>query len=605
MTIGSFNITAEDLRTYSSFKLKRWSYVINGSMNLSLDAIKIFIVLELKYDYWYLDFICQEMDIYQEVIRKSLTGTFINTGNNLDVYVMDSGIDYDHQEFNGRSQVLPNFIDEFSSGQSVLQGKDVTGSGTAIASIIGSKTFGVLKECNLYSVKIFNEFNEWTQTNLEQAVLKIIEHHTTKTTGNKSVVYCGLMEVPNASNFVIPPNNTLDYMQNAIKLLYDSGLTVICPAGDGYYNFQNENSNTFNAEFTRPARMDEVISVGSLNRSMLVDEFKSYGEAVDVWCPGHGIRTAWLSNTYSHMTSSKAAAALATGVIGSSISRLGNLHPDKIKKFIKDMCYERTISSMTYVLNNDIVIGSDNIANDFKLQFKYPYGTEVPEYPLPLGDKVRDLVLKEYFVQTNLYWATDEDLGTISGSTAFSTRIIAKSFNLYGQERNVNFNIDSGTNHEWLKFNKVNGALCSISPDTQINVPVTLNITAHDGIFKLTRTFTLLITPTPIKSKLEGFLCHDRGEIVLLNINEFLSEADYKIDEPFGNPIYNVKQPAYKLIRVFEHTTGLLVYETKSDISTGRFEVELVSGTYYIVASSIPGFDPIRQNSRVIDKITI
>lgn len=604
MTDIYFTLVTENVRTFNSFTGEIYLKGRKGNIFVTLEDCLVSITLNKNFDFWYKDFLCQE--VFSNEPLQRLNGTFFNNGSNVDFYIMDSGINFTHQEFDTRAINLPNFIDEFSNSQGVPQGQDVTGSGSLIASLIGGNKVGILENANLYAVKIFDESNNWTQTNLNEAVSKIIEHHTTKITGNKSVVFCGIMESITENNSFIPPNNSLDSMQNSIRLLYEANIPVVVPAGDGFKKTDGSIISRLNSKFTRPARMPEVISVGALTEFLTTVGFTNYGSSITFWCPGISLSgSSYESNTaYSSGSGTKYAAALATAVVGSALSKLEQ-NPKTILKFLKANSYSRTVSAMAYNLNTDEVINSNDISMGQRIQYQYPSWTEFADYPLELGNYTRDRILREYFVYSKLAWITAENLGLVKGNTCFSVKITATSYNLYDQSRNVQYTLNSGTNHEWITFDKITGSLSGKTPDTLINIPVTFEITSYDGIFKITREFNLTIEPSIQKTKLEGFLCHNRGDIILLNLMDVVNNINYNLSEPLNDIIKEIKQPAHKLVRVYEHASGLLVYETKSNVEDGRFEIEVIPGDYYIVISSIPGFDPIKQNSKVIDKIRI
>lgn len=71
-------------------------------------------------------------------------------GSDVNVYILDSGIDISHPEFEGRA----------SNGVSLTRDglKDGLGHGTHVAGIVGSRSYGVNKNVNLISVKILDNY---------------------------------------------------------------------------------------------------------------------------------------------------------------------------------------------------------------------------------------------------------------------------------------------------------------------------------------------------------------------------------------------------------------------------------------------------------------
>jgi subtilisin family serine protease len=65
------------------------------------------------------------------------------------VYVIDTGIAITHPEFGGRATFLANFAGDGSN-------TDDNGHGTHCAGTIGSRTYGVAKNTNLFAIKVLN-----------------------------------------------------------------------------------------------------------------------------------------------------------------------------------------------------------------------------------------------------------------------------------------------------------------------------------------------------------------------------------------------------------------------------------------------------------------
>lgn len=71
-----------------------------------------------------------------------------SAGSDTYAYVIDSGINVNHQQFGGRASLGETFV----SGAHT----DDAGHGTHVAATIGGSTYGVAKDTNLVSVKVFD-----------------------------------------------------------------------------------------------------------------------------------------------------------------------------------------------------------------------------------------------------------------------------------------------------------------------------------------------------------------------------------------------------------------------------------------------------------------
>ena len=72
-----------------------------------------------------------------------------SAGQGTYAYVVDSGIQINHVEFEGRASRVYNAV-------SGVPDTDTLGHGTHVAGTIGSRAYGVAKKANLLSVKVFD-----------------------------------------------------------------------------------------------------------------------------------------------------------------------------------------------------------------------------------------------------------------------------------------------------------------------------------------------------------------------------------------------------------------------------------------------------------------
>ncbi|KAJ3096530.1 serine protease [Phlyctochytrium planicorne] len=84
-------------------------------------------------------------------------------GQNVDVYLLDSGVTVDHPDFEGRARNGPSFADNGTTA-------DLTGHGTHLAGVVASKTFGVAKKASIVSVKVLDINGTSTTATIVQGI---------------------------------------------------------------------------------------------------------------------------------------------------------------------------------------------------------------------------------------------------------------------------------------------------------------------------------------------------------------------------------------------------------------------------------------------------
>ena len=79
----------------------------------------------------------------------------IGDGEGVDIYILDTGVDYNHNEFENRAKYAGyDPMDVYRSDARI--GTDCNGHGTHIASIAAGRTYGVAKKANIYSIRVLD-----------------------------------------------------------------------------------------------------------------------------------------------------------------------------------------------------------------------------------------------------------------------------------------------------------------------------------------------------------------------------------------------------------------------------------------------------------------
>ncbi|KAJ3088295.1 Suppressor of the cold-sensitive snRNP biogenesis mutant brr1-1 [Quaeritorhiza haematococci] len=198
-------------------------------------------------------------------------------GRNVDVYILDSGIDVNHPDFEGRALNGVSFI---NNGDFT----DELGHGTHIAGIIGSKHRGVAPNTTLISVRVFGKGPGTTVDTVIRGLIWIIQR--VRSTKRKSIV--------NLSFGFDGASRALGAM---IQIALRAGIYVVAAAG-------NEGVDACDVV---PANIDGVITVGAINAKGRTPKWSNHGACVDILAPGVDVQSTWPR----HLTRTKGSSARA------------------------------------------------------------------------------------------------------------------------------------------------------------------------------------------------------------------------------------------------------------------------------------------------------
>jgi subtilisin family serine protease len=209
--------------------------------------------------------------------------TYQATGLGVTAYVIDSGIRFTHNEFDGagvaRATSGPDFV---SPGTPAA---DCNGHGTHVAGTIGGATYGVAKRVDLVAVRVIDCWGYgWLSDILDGVDWVTFDHQP----GEPAVANVSLGG---------PPSRALN---RAINRSIADGVVYTVAAG-------NEAQSACNVS---PAKVPAAITVSATNRKDLRPSWANHGACVDVFAPGTWITSAWVTgNGASEMISGTSMAA--------------------------------------------------------------------------------------------------------------------------------------------------------------------------------------------------------------------------------------------------------------------------------------------------------
>lgn len=246
--------------------------------------------------------------------RKSLTfGTFNkylysdDGGEGVDVYVIDTGTNVNHVDFEGRAHW----------GKTVPRGdedEDGNGHGTHCSGTIAGKKYGVAKKANVYAVKVLRSNGSGTMSDVVKGVEWAATRHVKQVQEAKKGKRKGFKG--SAANMSLGGGKSVA-LDRAVNAAVDIGIHFAVAAG-------NDNDDSCNYS---PAAAKKAVTVGA---STLADErayFSNYGPCNDIFAPGLNIQSTWIGSKYAVNTIS--GTSMASPHVAGLLAYFLSLQPSK------------------------------------------------------------------------------------------------------------------------------------------------------------------------------------------------------------------------------------------------------------------------------------
>ncbi|KAI3337549.1 subtilisin-like protease PR1K [Xylariaceae sp. AK1471] len=225
-----------------------------------------------------------------------------SAGSGVCAYVVDTGIDVTHPEFEGRATFASNQVDNANT--------DGNGHGTHVAGTIGSKTYGVAKKASLYAVKVLGTDGRGSFSGIIAGMNFVVNDAPKRDCPRGVVVNMSLGGGRSAA------------VNEAAANVVSAGNFVAVAAGN----------DAIDASIVSPASEPSVCTVGATNKTDQFAYYSNYGSIVDVLAPGSEIKSTWPGGqTHTISGTSMASphvAGLAAYLLGLGLPSVANLCED-------------------------------------------------------------------------------------------------------------------------------------------------------------------------------------------------------------------------------------------------------------------------------------
>lgn len=207
-------------------------------------------------------------------------------GQGVRVAVLDTGLDAAHPDLAAAVDAVRDFTG------SPVGAVDRVGHGTHTAGTIGARqndrgVVGVAPECRLLIGKVLGDDGSGDDQMVARGIDWAVD-------SGADVISLSLGS-PNFS----------DALRQSVRRAVEAGRFIICAAGnDGRPNSVNY-----------PAKFDDTVAVGAVDRAGRVCDFSSRGEEIDLCAPGQDVLSTYLNGGYAKLSGTSMAAPFVSGIV--------------------------------------------------------------------------------------------------------------------------------------------------------------------------------------------------------------------------------------------------------------------------------------------------
>jgi cerevisin len=203
-------------------------------------------------------------------------------GEGVDVYVIDTGTNVDHVDFEGRA----HWGKTIPSGDEDVDGN---GHGTHCSGTIAGKKYGVAKKAKVYAVKVLRSNGSGSMADVVAGVEFAAKSHIEQVKAAKDGKRKGFKG--SAANMSLGGGKT-QALDDVVNAAVAAGIHFAVAAG-------NDNADACNYS---PASAAKAITVGASGIDDSRAYFSNYGKCTDIFGPGLSILSTWIGSNYATNT---------------------------------------------------------------------------------------------------------------------------------------------------------------------------------------------------------------------------------------------------------------------------------------------------------------
>lgn len=243
---------------------------------------------------------------------------YVSTGASALVYVIDTGVYAGHSDLSGR------VISGYTAVNDGNGTGDCNGHGTHVAGTAAGTSYGVAKTARVVAVRVLDCAGSGFSSSVVAGINWAVASHP----GGPGIINLSLGG---------PANSAVD---SAVAAATQAGLVVVVAAG---------NSGADACQYS-PARAPSAITIGATDQSDNRAGYSNFGGCVDMYAPGTGITSAWISGASATRTIS--GTSMAAPHVAGLAARLTQSQPGISASGIRETLTASNVGSGTVTIAN-------------------------------------------------------------------------------------------------------------------------------------------------------------------------------------------------------------------------------------------------------------
>lgn len=226
----------------------------------------------------------------------------------IQVAVLDSGVDTDHEIFEGR--LIESNVNFSNSGKE-NSCEDDFGHGTHVAGIIVDNTLSNVK---IKPYKVLNNQGNGTESLIAIAI------------------DLAVAEGADIINISIASDGEFQMMNESVNNAVANDVNVVVAAGNKKMDLTQH--------YISPACIESAFTVSAVNEKIELSSYSNYNGTIDIAAPGDNINSSYLNGGYIKLSGT----SMATPQVSAALAVVYSIYPDKTAKEAEDLLCEYAIT---------------------------------------------------------------------------------------------------------------------------------------------------------------------------------------------------------------------------------------------------------------------